>query len=580
MSSPLEDQPMGPRRSARIQRRQGSTSNGQSDTREQMRRQTRVEYLERLYDSESGSRDKERPILTPIVGEPVFRDPRKTQNETQTTEPTQPEESKAVEFEEIQTTAESDEKPWETLVIGAPLGDNLSKIEYKDREILQQKFIVEWTTRCEPDSTDAQQQLLEEMIEEKDSMEADPNSHLPFDELQAATEAPKRLNTLRYALQEPEYQNQRENIEAAIEGYESGRIQCSENYTLLYAGKIVDTCTSYQAFVVDRMERLDRYYEELGAGCLWWEPPLTGSERRAIAKKGFCLQQEKNPMTGLPKSNFNVGAWAINMRFIVDEKKVLRGPVKWGKSSTYKKSRPYADELRSATFRMMLDTGATYPMLTDHDFKHLGIPDFTKNYAPQTVLDLETANGEVALPHYELEVGIGASLSRKTWHEAARPTGWPHEAGILGSLYPVGITKHKKSSDRWTQRLSSLLPFVACYVSSAPNTGEIWMGEDRRDVVGARRLPPFQRLTTKGAWGHERPPGFAKYEDIVHRLEEPDEVIFVHNFWDPSKAGLQRHFFEHEDKATNKSTYGLSDMIGSVKAYPEAVTFGPLPSKP
>ncbi|KAF3013513.1 hypothetical protein E8E14_007808 [Neopestalotiopsis sp. 37M] len=579
MSSPRRDQPLEPRRSARI-RRQRLASSGQSETREQKRKQTRAEYLQQLHDGKSGSMDKERPLLAPIVGEPVFRDPRKMQNESQRTEQTESGESKASELEQVEVPTRDIERtsePWETLVIGAHLGDNLSKIEYKDREISQQNFIFEWTERNEPDNLEAQRQLLGEMIMERECMKADPNSYLPFHRLQAEIEVPKRIKTLRYALHEPEYQNQKENIEAAIDGYELGRIEYSENYTLLYAGQVVDTCTSYQAFVVDREERLDRYFQQLGGGCLWWEPPLTGPESRAMAKKGFCLHQEKSPVAGIPRSNFNIGAWPINMRFIVDESKVLRGPVKWNKSPKNKKSGPSANQLRSATFRMMLDTGATYPMLTDYDFKHLGIPDFAKDYAPQTVLDLETASGEMTVAHYELEVGMGADLSRGTWHEAARPTGWPHEAGILGSLYPVGITKHKKGHDRWTQRLSGLLPFLACYVSSAPGTGDIWMGEDRRDVVGARRLPPFRRLTTKGPLDHEQPPGLAKYENVVRHLDEPDEVIFVHNVRDPNQAGRQRHFFEHEDKATNKSTYGMSDMVASIKTYPEAITFGPLP---
>ena len=165
MSIPRRDQPLEPRRSARI-RRQRLASSGQSETREQKRKQTRAEYLQQVHDGKSGSMDKERPLLAPIVGEPVFRDPRKMQNESQRAKQTESGESKASEREQVEVPTrniEGTSEPWETLVIGAHLGDNLSKIEYKDREILQQKFIVEWTTRCEPNSTEAQQQLLEEL---------------------------------------------------------------------------------------------------------------------------------------------------------------------------------------------------------------------------------------------------------------------------------------------------------------------------------------------------------------------------------------------------------------------------------
>lgn len=182
MSSPRRDQPLEPRRSARI-RRQRLASSGQSETREQKRKQTRAEYLQQVHDGKSGSMDKERPLLAPIVGEPVFRDPRKMQNESLPTERTESGESKAPEHEQVEVPTrniEGTSEPWETLVIGAHLGDNLSKIEYKDREIMQQNFIFEWTERNEPDNLEAQRQLLGEMIMERECMKADPNSYLPL----------------------------------------------------------------------------------------------------------------------------------------------------------------------------------------------------------------------------------------------------------------------------------------------------------------------------------------------------------------------------------------------------------------
>lgn len=97
----------------------------------------------------------------------------------------------------------------------------------------------------------------------------------------------------------------KENITAALRGYNTGAIGFSACYTLIYAGQIVDaTARSYAEFTVDRQERLDRYFELHGPGYLWWEPPLAGGRERVLAKKGVCLtvdREEEVPYTGNPR---------------------------------------------------------------------------------------------------------------------------------------------------------------------------------------------------------------------------------------------------------------------------------------
>lgn len=70
-------------------------------------------------------------------------------------------------------------RPWETLVIGASLGDNLSRVEYQSRRILQQEFIIEWSKCNEPDSVAFRQQILNDMIQEKEVMEQNDQNHIP-----------------------------------------------------------------------------------------------------------------------------------------------------------------------------------------------------------------------------------------------------------------------------------------------------------------------------------------------------------------------------------------------------------------
>jgi hypothetical protein len=72
-----------------------------------------------------------------------------------------------------------DPRPWETLVLGANLGDNLSRIEQKDREILQQRFILEWCLENEPDSIGHQEKILHKRIHERTELEDNEENSLP-----------------------------------------------------------------------------------------------------------------------------------------------------------------------------------------------------------------------------------------------------------------------------------------------------------------------------------------------------------------------------------------------------------------
>lgn len=69
-------------------------------------------------------------------------------------------------------------KPWETLVIG-DLGHNLSYIEEKDREISQQRYILEHHEKNSPGQAEHHRHLLDELIQEKLQMEGDEENYLP-----------------------------------------------------------------------------------------------------------------------------------------------------------------------------------------------------------------------------------------------------------------------------------------------------------------------------------------------------------------------------------------------------------------
>jgi hypothetical protein len=75
---------------------------------------------------------------------------------------------------------------------------------------------------------------------------------------------------------------------------------------------------------------------------------------------------------------------------------------------------------------------------------------------------------------------------------------WPFTGQYLGGLCPVTeITEPISNEDgpEVTARLSGLLPFRACYVSSTPGLPHLFLGEDRGDVLGAFRMPGQMRWT-------------------------------------------------------------------------------------
>jgi hypothetical protein len=391
---------------------------------------------------------------------------------------------------------------------------------------------------------------------------------------------PKRLATLHWALRNSQSAGQAANIQAAIEGYNSGEIEVTSNFTLIYGGRIVDTCPSYQSFTINRDQRLDAYSEKFGHGWLWYEPPLSGSGRSlSHAKKGFCLNQEENEYWR------DQGLWAVNMRFVANQNKVCRygfgsdSGVKYDINQGVKIGQKYRDSLfdigsmgysttfprrtpkfspRSTVLRMMFDTGATFPMICEPDLEALGVDP--KTYAAQTVENIFQSDGTCSERFlYEMHVGIGAALqsppektgktttstSNTTASSSPAPAhdkriGWPHEPGILGGLFPVGVLPLPggRATAAWYDRLSGFFPLKACYASGVPTTGRLWLGESRKEVLGAARFPPYHRYDTALRFDPGVPAAASAAEGAA-ALATPDGVVFVHRIRgrDGSHAG-------------------------------------------
>lgn len=165
----------------------------------------------------------------------------------------------------------------------------------------------------------------------------------------------------------------------------------------------------------------------------------------------------------------------------------------------------------SVHFDMLLDSGATFPFLYEQDVRALGID--REAYPAQTVQSISTVDGAFDSRLYEVRATVttesGGSLV-DSWRAV-----YPRERHELGAVVPVAVLpcsggvgdvppspvtvrngkRVKPRSEKAPgQRLSGQLPFMACYASVVPGSQTIWLGEDRRDVLGADKFPGQRRF--------------------------------------------------------------------------------------
>lgn len=398
-----------------------------------------------------------------------------------------------------------------------------------------------------------------------------------------------RLEELREAFETTEAAEGRVNIQAAIDAYTDGRIQCGGDWTLVYGGHIVDSCPTYESFTVDRRHRLDRYFEEYGPGWLWFEPPL--APRGNIQPDQLMAATWAQPSATRSTLWDGENGWDITMGFrrvktfhsrdgkpkqlVIGksdevEDSVAKAPEKGsavaGRGSSCKvlsyaprdrgilrKDEEWEvrddDEGLRCFFLMQLDSGASLPCLYEADLKVLGIDPQT--YPPQTQIIMSTAMGRTNSRLYELRIDVckynGQSL-------VGEDPVWPRERHELGGISPVAVINSsdkppKGSSGPMTLeeikalerkgedvseeamakrrkrtaevRLSGMLPFKCCYLGCAPGQ-KLWFGEDRRDVLGADRMPGQRRYELFQV------PKFQQLPLELGSVDRPKAITFEH----------------------------------------------------
>ncbi|KAI1131839.1 hypothetical protein F5Y10DRAFT_36032 [Nemania abortiva] len=407
-------------------------------------------------------------------------------------------------------------KPWESLVIGS-LGENLSRIERKNREIEQQRFIVKHHEEHSPHQVEHNRRILDRLIDERSKMEDNEENNMPEDQREKGARISGRLELLRWTLDTSQCEDEKINIRAAIEGYESGQIPYSHDFTLLYGGRIVDVCPTYGSFCVDRSERLDRYFAEHGPGWLWHEPPLAGPGHGAVAMKGHCLSRQSQI------DKYDIGIYQMTQEFVIHKDQVSR-KMREGGRKRKRDSKGNEDGDASCQLEVLMDSGATYPIIVESDFARLGVD--LSSYPAQGAMELNTLEGQSRHRFYEMYVSVcddeGESLVGQ-----GNDVVWPTERRSLGGFYPVLSTDDPVGDINFTHRLSGMVPFDACYLSSAPNMYRVWLGEDRRDVLGTTRLPSCLRYDTDRTLLLDLPEDI---EALRREAHTPERVIFLHEY--------------------------------------------------
>lgn len=276
-------------------------------------------------------------------------------------------------------------------------------------------------------------------------------------------------------------------------GYRSGAIAYTNYYTIIYAGRIVDTAASYREFVRDRTERLDRYSAVHGEGWMWYEPPLNvHPEAKPTMLASVALQREENA-TSMGTYYAIQGFWkrAGFVRRMAQTATALPSPNEplYNRDPNDPTRVDCQNDGPRLAFRSLLDSGATFPSLHTEDLISLGIDG--QMYGAQCVDLMNTAAGPARARVFEMFVCVLDNDGRQLIdpNNAVYPLSHAYLGGLCPVVENIVPLKHDANGLQIAQRLSGMLPFVACYVSSAPTRDFLFLGEDRNDVLGSHRMP-------------------------------------------------------------------------------------------
>ncbi|KAL1864324.1 hypothetical protein Daus18300_007747 [Diaporthe australafricana] len=442
---------------------------------------------------------------------------------------------------------------------------------------------------------------------------ADPEDELPRNETRAFKHerVGSRVAVLRETLTEstePECEPMRANISAAIQGYQDGTIGCSSTYTLIFAGRIVDsTCRTWAEFTVDRKDRLDQYFQQHGSGSLWWEPPLASGRDNLNAKKALLLDVTKynNPDVQFrdDQCHFRIPMCfrkesALTCRLEEDQNRQAKS---WqGNSQTpsaLKRKWVWVDDGESdaEVLRKMKaqanDAHDPTPLPSSNSEKtakgaiiskaqpgpetlsrKAGVSETTgQTHYFEMLLD---SGCETPILYHADFVALGFTLSDMnaatvaTIHGANGRKSTLKIFELLGGvqldgddlhndeLFPTCVIKLdwrlKPPSGYSGERLSGIFPFLAYYMTFAPGMDRVHLGDERRDVLGMQRIPGGLRYDpfVKPELGELR-------ETLLKKLQvkNPSKVVFEHQ----TRSGGRKLREEESEGCTARITLAHPD---------------------
>ncbi|KAI6712479.1 hypothetical protein JHW43_004962 [Diplocarpon mali] len=381
-----------------------------------------------------------------------------------------------------------------SIVIGAKEAAGLSKIGRADKEVEMWEAVLAQHEQGMPSLVPVVRGKLEEAKQKRAGLdEADGANGRVGDVDPAASDIQARIVVLEGALATSQFGPEAENIKCAIAAYQSGEIGHSDHLTVIYAAHVVDTVATYGEFVRRRTEMLDRYSQVHGPGWMWYEPPLkVHPEARPRLQPSVALQREDD-WTALGGWYVTQGFWKRAGYVARMQQTQFHGPSLAASNFQPHPSDPALRDCQGEgprlCFRSMLDSGATYPTLHSEDLASLDID--ARLYSAQSVTTLQTAAGDVSTRVFELFVCVLDDDGRQLV-DADDPV-YPLSHQYLGGLCPVAECSVPLAWDSHgmeiSSRLSGILPFAACYVSSTPSRNTLYLGEDRNDVLGSHRMP-------------------------------------------------------------------------------------------
>ncbi|KAF3762230.1 hypothetical protein M406DRAFT_72249 [Cryphonectria parasitica EP155] len=475
----------------------------------------------------------------------------------------------SLETAQAQEPEQPEDPEWRpSLAIGSIDASNLSPKEAARRHMLQWQHIHEYHRLHSPHALPTVERSLAEARRayEELCMRDRQEDMVPRGQLASyqreCIEA--RTALLRTTLAEVEAgarvgggrEPMRVNIMAALSGYGTGEIGFSERYTLIYAGRIVDTtCRSYAEFTADRQERLDMYLAHYGPGYLWWEPPLARGAGQVLAKRGTILKLDRGESSFRSVEDSSVKYrddachYKIPMGFRRDDRlrcRLRKAQVEAPVGTGVKRKREHMDENHVVVeesdrrdnqtstspstkaddnqsnsnsnsnsnteeqdaghhaegdhpiivFDTLLDSGAELPVLLHDDFKLLGFNE--DEMIAATVVDICSVAAKTSTG-YCFELLGGLDLHASSPSSFTTTTKPPAPWSAAAHFHPTRVLKLPSDIKPppygafTSERLSGMLPFLAYYLASAPGTGQMALGQERHDVLGSRNMPGAMR---------------------------------------------------------------------------------------